>query len=94
VVFDRIRENVKIFRKGDFFNTVNRSVNETLSRTIITSFTTFVVVLILYLIGGEVIKYFAFALIIGVLVGTYSSIYVASPLMAAMEVKAQARASK
>ncbi|UCH10674.1 MAG: protein translocase subunit SecF [Fidelibacterota bacterium] len=94
VVFDRIRENVKIFRKGDFFNTVNRSINETLSRTIITSLTTFVVVLVLYLIGGEVIKYFAFALIIGVLVGTYSSIYVASPLMAALEVRAQARTSK
>ncbi|UCD38609.1 MAG: protein translocase subunit SecF [Fidelibacterota bacterium] len=94
VVFDRIRENVKIFRKSDFFTTVNKSVNETLSRTIITSLTTFVVVLILYLFGGEVIKYFAFALIIGVLVGTYSSIYVASPLMASLEVRAQARASK
>ncbi|MFC1619388.1 protein translocase subunit SecF [Candidatus Neomarinimicrobiota bacterium] len=94
VVFDRIRENVKIFRKTDFFTTVNSSINETLSRTIITSFTTFMVVLILYLIGGEMIKYFAFALIVGVLVGTYSSIYVASPLMAALEVRAQARAAK
>jgi len=94
VVFDRIRENVKIHRKADFFATVNTSVNQTLSRTIITSLTTFVVVLILYLFGGEVIKYFAFALIVGVLVGTYSSIYVASPLMASLEVRAQARASK
>ncbi|MFC1583547.1 protein translocase subunit SecF [Candidatus Neomarinimicrobiota bacterium] len=94
VVFDRIRENVKIFRKIDFFTTVNSSINQTLSRTIITSFTTFMVVLVLYLIGGEMIKYFAFALIIGVLVGTYSSIYVASPLMAALEVRAQARAAK
>lgn len=94
VVFDRIRENVKIYRKGDFFTTVNKSVNETLNRTIITSLTTFVVVLVLYLIGGEVIKYFAFAMIVGVLVGTYSSIYVASPLMASLEVKAQARAGK
>jgi preprotein translocase subunit SecF len=94
VVFDRIRENVKLFRKADFFSTVNRSVNETLSRTIITSFTTFMVVLVLYLIGGEMIKYFAFALIVGVLVGTYSSIYVASPLMAALEVRAQERAAK
>ncbi len=94
VVFDRIRENVKIHRKGDFFTTVNTSINETLKRTIITSSTTFVVVLVLYLIGGEVIKYFAFALIIGVLVGTYSSIYIASPLMASLEVRAQARSGK
>ncbi|MEE9162245.1 MAG: protein translocase subunit SecF [Candidatus Neomarinimicrobiota bacterium] len=92
VVFDRIRENVKLFRKDDFFSTVNRSVNETLNRTVITSLTTFAVVLVLYLIGGEVIKYFAFALIIGVVVGTYSSIYVASPLMASLEVRAQRRA--
>jgi len=94
VVFDRIRENVKIHRKEDFFITVNKSVNQTLNRTIITSLTTFVVVLVLYLIGGEVIKYFAFALIIGVLVGTYSSIYVASPLMASLEGRAQARSGK
>lgn len=94
VVFDRIRENVRNDRKADFFTTVNRSVNETLSRTVITSLTTFTVVLTLYLIGGEVIKYFAFALIIGIIVGTYSSIYVASPLMAALEVKAQARVKK
>ncbi|UCH63720.1 MAG: protein translocase subunit SecF [Fidelibacterota bacterium] len=94
VVFDRIRENVKIHRKSDFFATVNRSVNQTLNRTIITSFTTFIVVFVLYLIGGEVIKYFAFALIVGVLVGTYSSIYVASPLMASLEVRAQARSGK
>ncbi|MBA7604501.1 MAG: protein translocase subunit SecF [Calditrichaeota bacterium] len=94
VVFDRIRENVKIHRKDDFFITVNKSVNQTLNRTIITSLTTFVVVLILYLIGGEVIKYFAFALIIGIIVGTYSSIYVASPLMASLEVRAQARRGK
>ena len=94
VVFDRIRENVKIYRKEDFFTTVNKSINQTLNRTIITSLTTFVVVLVLYLIGGEVIKYFAFALIIGVLVGTYSSIYVASPLMASLEVRAQTRSGK
>ncbi len=94
VVFDRIRENVRGDRKADFFTTVNRSVNETLSRTIITSLTTLTVVLTLYLIGGEVIKYFAFALIIGIIVGTYSSIYVASPLMATLEVKAQAKVRK
>ena len=94
VVFDRIRENVKAYRKDDFFATVNRSVNETLNRTIITSLTTFAVVFVLYIMGGEVIKYFAFALIIGVVVGTYSSIYVASPLMAALEIRAQARSGR
>ncbi len=94
VVFDRIRENIKIHRKSDFFDTVNKSINETLNRTIITSLTTFVVVLVLYLRGGDVIKYFAFALIVGVVVGTYSSIYVASPLMAALEVRARTRTGK
>ena len=63
----------------------NLSLNQTLSRTIITSLTTLIVVLILYFIGGEVIKYFAFALIIGVLTGTYSSIFVASPFMLYMK---------
>ena len=93
VVFDRIRENLRLDRKADLFLTVNRSLNQTLSRTIITSLTTFVVVLILYLFGGEVIRYFAFALIIGVVVGTYSSIYVAGPIMATLEVRARRRAS-
>ena len=92
VVFDRIRENLRLDRKADLFLTVNRSLNQTLSRTIITSVTTFVVVLILYLFGGEVIRYFAFALIIGVLVGTYSSLYVAGPIMATLEARAQRRA--
>ena len=93
VVFDRIRENLRLDRKADLFLTVNRSLNQTLSRTIITSLTTFVVVLILYLFGGEVIRYFAFALIIGVVVGTYSSIYVAGPILATLEVRARSRAS-
>ncbi len=91
VVFDRIRENTKASKKSEFFNIVNRSINETLGRTIITSLTTFVVVLVLYLLGGEVIKNFSFALIVGVIVGTYSSIYIASPLMAMMEAKNQAK---
>ena len=93
VVFDRIRENLRLDRKADLFLTVNRSLNQTLSRTIITSLTTFVVVLILYLFGGEVIRYFAFALIIGVVVGTYSSMYVACPILATLEVRARSRAS-
>lgn len=94
VVFDRIRENVKGRSKSDLYEIVNRSINETLNRTIITSLTTFVVVLMLFLQGGEVIKYFAFALMVGVVVGTYSSIFVASPIMAFLESRAQAKLSK
>ena len=81
VVFDRIRENLKILRRETFENLINTSINQTLSRTIITSFTTLIVVFILFVMGGEVIHNFAFALIIGVLIGTYSSIYVASPVI-------------
>ncbi|MCH7851444.1 MAG: protein translocase subunit SecF [Candidatus Marinimicrobia bacterium] len=94
VVFDRIRENAKTQRRAEFYATVNRSVNQTLGRTVITSLTTLMVVTTLFLIGGEVIKYFAFAMIVGVIVGTYSSIYVASPLMAALESRAQERSGK
>ena len=92
VVFDRIRENARADRRGDFTAMVNHSINQTLGRTIITSVTTFVVVLVLYLIGGEVIRYFAFALMVGVVVGTYSSIYIASPIMAILEARAQTHA--
>ncbi len=81
VVFDRIREDLKLYRKESYGSVINHSINETLSRTIITSLTTFVVVLSLYIFGGSVIHDFAFALLVGVVVGTYSSIFVASPLM-------------
>jgi preprotein translocase SecF subunit len=81
VIFDRIRENVKAKRRESYAETVDHSINQSLSRTIITSFTSFLVVLILWLFGGEVIHGFAFAMIIGVVVGTYSSIYVASPIV-------------
>ncbi len=81
VVFDRIRENLKILRRETFENLINTSINQTLSRTIITSFTTLIVVIILFIMGGEVIHNFAFALIVGILIGTYSSIYVASPIV-------------
>ena len=81
VVFDRIREDLKLYRKESYGSVINHSINETLSRTIITSLTTFVVVLSLYLFGGTVIHDFAFAILVGVIVGTYSSIFVASPLM-------------
>ena len=81
VIFDRIRENLKSSKRDSYTIIVNRSINESLSRTIITSLTTFVVVMILWLFGGEVIHNFAFAMIVGVIVGTYSSIYIASPLV-------------
>jgi len=81
VVFDRIRENLRAYKREDYASVVNRGINETLSRTIITSMTTLFVVLSLLLLGGEVIRGFAIALTIGVLVGTYSSIFVASPIL-------------
>ena len=81
VIFDRIRENLKSSKRDSYTLIVNRSINKSLSRTIITSLTTFVVVMILWLFGGEVIHNFAFAMIIGVIVGTYSSVYIASPLV-------------
>ena len=87
VIFDRIRENLKAIKKDSIVDTVNKSINESLSRTIVTSLTTFFVVLILYFLGGEVIRYFSFALIIGVLVGTYSSIFVASLIVVHMQPK-------
>ena len=91
VVFDRIRENVVKHARESLDSIVNISLNRTLGRTIVTSLTTFVVVLSLFLFGGEVIKNFAFALIVGIFVGTYSSIYVASPVMMYFEKKALAK---
>lgn len=81
VVFDRIRENLKILHGQAFDNIINKSIRTTLNRTIITSVTTLLAVLSLYLWGGTVIHDFAFAFIIGILVGTYSSIFVASPIL-------------
>jgi len=91
VVFDRIRENVIKHARESLDTIVNISLNSTLGRTIVTSLTTFVVVLSLFLFGGEVIKNFAFALIVGIFVGTYSSIYVASPVMMYFEKKVAAK---
>ncbi|MCF7800963.1 MAG: protein translocase subunit SecF [Candidatus Marinimicrobia bacterium] len=85
VVFDRIRENVNTMRRETYKNVVNISINETLNRTLITSGTTLLAVITLYAIGGEVIRPFAFALIIGVLIGTYSSIFIASPILIAWQ---------
>lgn len=83
VVFDRIRENIKTKQKDSsvFIDLINRSLNETLSRTVITSFTTLFVVTILFFFGGEVLRSFALALIIGIIIGTYSSLFVASPFV-------------
>ena len=89
IVFDRIRENFKKYHKQPLTTIINRSVNETLGRTILTSLTTLIVVVVLFLLGGGIIHDFAFALIIGVLVGTYSSIYVASPILLAWQGRAK-----
>ena len=81
IVFDRIRENSRKYHRQPYDLIINRSINETLSRTLLTSVTTLVVVIALFLLGGGIIHDFAFALIIGVIVGTYSSVYVASPVL-------------
>ena len=81
VVFDRIRENLKIMRRESYEQIFNTSINQTLSRTILTSFTTLLVVVILFLFGGEVIHNFSFALLVGILIGTYSSVFIASPIV-------------
>lgn len=81
VIFDRIRENMKIRGRANFEQTINDSINQTLSRTVITSFLTWLSVLFLYLFGGPVLRPFAFVLLVGIIVGTYSSIYIASPIL-------------
>jgi preprotein translocase subunit SecF len=86
VVFDRIRENFRKVRKGSAVEIIDSSLNQTLSRTLVTSFTTLIVLIALFLFGGELIHGFATALLIGVLIGTYSSIYVASSVLVSMGV--------
>ena len=85
VVFDRIRENLKLMRRDKLSDIVNRSINQTLSRTILTAGLTFLTVLALYVFGGEVLKGFSFALVIGILIGTYSSIAIAAPILVAYQ---------
>jgi preprotein translocase subunit SecF len=87
IVFDRIRENLRKHHKDPLKTIINRSVNETLSRTILTSMTTLAVVVTLFVMGGGIIHDFAFAMMIGVIIGTYSSIYVASPILLAWKVR-------
>jgi preprotein translocase subunit SecF len=83
VVYDRIRENIKLLRREALADVVNKSINQTLSRTILTSGLTFLTVLSLYVFGGEVLRGFSLALVIGILIGTYSSIAVAAPMLVA-----------
>lgn len=93
VVFDRIREYANVFKTEPYPAVVNRSINNTLSRTIITSGTTLLVVITLFIFGGEVLKGFAFALIIGILIGTYSSVFVASPIVVELRERATGKAA-
>ena len=85
VVFDRIRENLRLSRRESLTDVVNRSINQTLSRTVLTSGLTFLTVLALFLFGGEVLHNFSFALVVGILIGTYSSIAVAAPMLVAYQ---------
>jgi preprotein translocase subunit SecF len=85
VVFDRIRENLKLMRREKLADIVNRSINQTLSRTILTAGLTFLTVLALFVFGGEVLHGFSFALVIGILIGTYSSIAIAAPILVAYQ---------
>ena len=85
VVFDRIRENIKLLRREKLADIVNKSINQTLSRTILTAGLTFLTVLALFLFGGEVLHAFSFALVIGILIGTYSSIAIAAPILVAYQ---------
>ncbi len=94
VVFDRIRENSIIYKTMDFTDMINKSLNDTLSRTVVTSVTTLFVVSVLFIFGGEVLKGFAFALVLGVILGTYSSLFVASALVVELQKRAIKAKSK
>ncbi len=83
VIFDRVRENLRLMRRESFPEIINKSINQTLSRTILTSGLTFLTVLVLYLLGGEVLRSFSFAMVVGVVVGTYSSFGIAAPIVVA-----------
>jgi len=85
VVFDRIRENLRLSRRESLPDVVNRSINQTLSRTVLTSGLTFLTVLSLYVFGGQVLRSFSFALVVGILIGTYSSIAIAAPMLVAWQ---------
>jgi len=86
-VFDRIREDLKIMKRLDFGTIINTSINQTLSRTTLTSLTTLIVIVSLFVLGGQAINDFSFAMLIGVVIGTYSSIFIASPVLLFMHRK-------
>ena len=86
VIFDRVRENLKKYSDIKIFDLTNISINETLSRTIITSATTLLALLSIFIFGGEILKGFSFAMILGVIIGTYSSIYIANPILVMLNV--------
>ena len=94
VVFDRIRENLKLTRRESLTNIINLSINQTLSRTIMSSGLTFVTAMALFLFGGQVLNSFSFALVVGILVGTYSSIFIASPILVFWQNFLDSRGSK
>jgi preprotein translocase subunit SecF len=87
VVFDRIRENTLVYKTMGIEDMVNRSINDTLSRTVVTSLTTLFVVVVLFIFGGEVLKGFSFALIVGIVLGTYSTLFIAVPLLVDLKLK-------
>ena len=87
VIYDRIRENLKKDETSNLINLLNQSINETLPRTLKTSVTTLLALIAIYFFGGEILKGFSFALIWGVIVGTYSSIFIAAPLILIMNIK-------
>jgi preprotein translocase subunit SecF len=87
VVFDRIRENMRKYKTMPFIDLLDLSINQTLSRTFITGLTTIIVLIVLYLLGGEVLRGFSFAMLFGVIIGTYSSVFVAVPLLLYLDVR-------
>jgi preprotein translocase subunit SecF len=91
VIFDRVRENRELMRKATYYDVINKSINQSLSRTIQTSLTTLIPVVILFFFGGSVLRAFSLALLIGVIVGTYSSIYIANPIVYWWSLKAEAK---
>ena len=86
VIFDRVRDNLRKYADLHIFDLTNQSINETLSRTILTSFTTLLALLSIFFLGGEILRGFSFAMITGVVIGTYSSIYIANPTLVRMNV--------
>ena len=86
VIYDRVRDNLKKYSEIDIFDLSNRSINETLSRTILTSLTTLLALLSIFFLGGEILRGFSFAMIMGVIIGTYSSIYIANPILVRLNV--------